>query len=410
MNQAADKATAYWVLRRLRDAGHQALFAGGCVRDMLLRRRVSDYDIATDASPQQVRKLFRRVLLVGEQFGVAMVIRNRRRVEVATFRSDLSYSDGRRPDGVRFASPREDALRRDFTINGMFYDPDADEVIDYVGGREDLAAGLLRTIGEPDERFAEDYLRLVRAVRFAVRLDFRIDPRTADAVKRHAAKIAAISGERVFDELSKMLSQPSAAEALTKLAELGLATCIFGNVASDAVLWNAAVARVAGVAGRKDLTRTLAALLCDLPGRAVTRMIRRWGAPNELRDAMVWIGQHRDDWRGLGEMDLAAFRKLVGHTQFARLRAIWRVRAGDGARSVGRLVARRLREIHDKPLPEPLLTGADLIEMGLAEGPALGKLLAEAYDAQLNLEVRTRKDALARVRERIDHRGTEPQR
>jgi poly(A) polymerase len=400
VGQAADKATSMWVLRRLRDAGHQALFAGGCVRDMLLGRRTNDYDIATDASPEQVRKLFRRVLLVGEQFGVAMVIKNRRRVEVATFRSDLSYSDGRRPDGVRFASPREDALRRDFTINGMFYDPLADEVIDYVGGRADLAAGVVRTIGEPDERFAEDYLRLVRAVRFAVRLGFRIDPRTAEAVTKHAAKIVAISGERIFDELSKMLSAPTAAEALDMLAELGLAPHVLGDVAGDASLWGGAVFRVASVATRKDITLTLAALLCDVPAKTVTGMVRRWGASNELRDAILYLGEHRDDWRDLDEMDLAAFRKLAGHEQFGRLRAIWRSRA---AGAVRRLVGRRLREFEGEPLPEPLVTGADLIEMGLGQGPALGRVLREAYDAQLNLNVRTRSEALAWAAKRIDH-------
>jgi poly(A) polymerase len=406
MAEAAGKVTALWVLRRLRAAGHQALFAGGCVRDMLLGRPVTDYDVATDASPSQVRGLFRRVLLVGEKFGVAMVIHRRRKVEVATFRSDLSYSDGRRPDGVRFSTPREDALRRDFTINGMFYDPVAREVIDYVGGRGDLAAGVIRTIGKPDERFAEDYLRLVRAVRFAIRLGFDIDPDTAAAVAKFAPRIAAISGERIFDELSKMLSLPSAAEALRKLSELGLAVHILGGLACDKDLWAAAVDCVAAVAGRKDLTLTLAAMLAELPARKVAGMIRRWGAANDLRDALVWLGQHRDDWRGLGEMPLSSFRKLAGHGQFARLRALWRVRArlADGATRAGsmnRLVTRRLREIPGgEALPEPLVTGADLIAMGLTPGPAMGKALREAYDAQLNLEVRTRREALARA-ERI---------
>ena len=416
MAEVAGKATALWVLRRLRSAGHQALFAGGCVRDMLLGRSVTDYDVATDASPDQVRGLFRRVLLVGEKFGVAMVIHKGRRVEVATFRSDLSYSDGRRPDGVRFSTPREDALRRDFTINGMFYDPLAREVIDYVGGQADLAAGVIRTIGKPDERFAEDYLRLVRAVRFAVRLGFDIDPDTASAVAKYAPRIAAISGERIFDELSKMLSPASAGEALRKLAELDLAAHVLGGLACDKELWAAAVDSVSAVAGRKDLTLTLAALVAELPVRTVAGMIRRWGASNDLRDAILWLGQHRDDWRELGSMPLSSFRKLAGHRQFARLRALWRTRAGlaDGAAragAIGRLVTRRLREIPGRePLPEPLVTGADLIAMGLPPGPAMGKALREAYDAQLDLEVATRREALARAKKGIDHRDTEAQR
>ena len=410
MADAAGKSTALWVLRRLRQAGHQALFAGGCVRDMLLRRRVTDYDVATDASPSQVHGLFRRVLLVGEKFGVAMVIHRGRKVEVATFRSDLSYSDGRRPDGVRFTSPREDALRRDFTINGMFYDPVAREVIDYVGGREDLAAGVVRTIGKPDERFAEDYLRLIRAVRFAVRLGFVIAPATAAAVAKYAPKISAISGERVFDELSKMLSLRSAADALRKLAELGLAPHVLGELAGDDGLWSTAVGRVEAVAKRKDLTLALAAMLVELPARAVAGMIRRWGASNDRRDAIVWLGKHLDDWQELKGMDLACFRKLAGHGQFARLRALWRAeaqRACGRADATSRLVTRRLKEIPGgEALPEPLLTGTDLMGMGLTSGPAMGRMLAEAYDAQLNLEVRTRKEAVARAKAILRRRGT----
>lgn len=402
MAEAAGKSTALWVLRRLRQAGHQALFAGGCVRDMLLGRRVSDYDVATDASPSQVNALFRRVLLVGEKFGVAMVIHRGRMVEVATFRSDLSYSDGRRPDGVKFTSPREDALRRDFTINGMFYDPVSREVIDYVGGRDDLAAGVIRTIGTPDERFAEDYLRLIRAVRFAVRLGFVIAPATASAVAKYAPKISAISGERIFDELSKMLSLPSATEALRKLAELGLARHVLGELAGDEGLWSAALARVDAVAKRKDLTLTLGALLAELPARAVASKIRRWGASNDLRNSLVWLGEHIRQWGDLKAMPLASFRKLAGHGEFPRLRSLWRVEAqlarGRGD-STSRQVTRRLKEIPDGlALPDPLLTGADLIGMGLKPGPAMGKMLAEAYDAQLNLETLTRKEALAKAK------------
>lgn len=409
MADPADKATALWVLRRLRQAGHQALFAGGCVRDMLLGRRVTDYDLATDASPSDVRGLFRRVLLVGEKFGVAMVIHRGRMVEVATFRSDLSYSDGRRPDGVRFTSPREDSLRRDFTINGMFYDPIAREVIDYVGGRRDLAAGVVRTIGKPEERFAEDYLRLIRAVRFAVRLEFVIAPATAAAVAKYAPRISAISGERIFDELSKMLSLPSAAEALRKLAELGLAPHVLGELAADDVLWPAAVARVEALAKRKDLTLTLAAMLGELPAKAVAGLTRRWGASNDLRNALVYLGKHLDDWRQLKAMPLASFRKLAGHGQFDRLRALWRAearRAGGRAEATGRLVMRRLREIPGgHALPEPLLTGTNLMDMGVKPGPEIGRMLAEAYDAQLNLEVRTRKKAVARAKAILRGRG-----
>ena len=396
MAEAATKATALWVVRRLRKAGFQALLAGGCVRDMLLGRRSTDYDVATDATPRQVKRLFGHVLLVGAKFGVAMVMHRKRRVEVATFRSDLSYSDGRRPDGVRFSSPRADALRRDFTINGMFYDPAGGRVIDYVGGRRDLVAGVVRTIGPADERFAEDYLRMLRAVRFAVRLGFRIDRATAAAVRTHAGKIVAISGERVFDELSKMLSPASAPEALERMGALGLARPVFPELFSAAGTWGAALERVRLAAGRKDLPLTLGALLGDLPAEAIGRIIRRWGASNDLREALKWLARHRDAWRAAAEMPLADFRRLAGHKHFERLRALWRIRerlATGGGRCSGR-AAGRLREIPGRvALPAPLVTGADLLEMHVPEGPELGRLLRAVYDAQLNGRIHTRAEA-----------------
>ncbi len=404
MARAATRLTALWVVQRLRRAGHQALFAGGCVRDMLLGRRSTDYDVATDATPQQVRRLFPRVLLIGAKFGVAMVIRRGRQVEVATFRSDLSYSDGRRPDQVTFASPKEDALRRDFTVNGMFYDPLAGEVIDYVGGRRDLAAKIVRTIGGADERFAEDYLRMLRAARFAVRLGFRIAPATAAAARKHADRIAAISGERIFDELSKMLSLPSAVEALRRMEELKLARHVLPELFAAESLWPGALRCVAAVAKRKDLTLTLAALFADLEPTRIGPMIRRWGGSNELGDALKWLTCHADDWRTAGEIPLADFRRLAGHEQFDRLWVLWRVReklAGGGRRS--RWAARRLRGIPGgEALPEPFVTGLDLLKMHLPEGPLLGRMLREVYDAQLNLQVRNRRQALAWARSRIE--------
>ena len=404
MAQPADKATALWVVRRLREAGFQALFAGGCVRDMLLGRRVADYDVASDATPPQVAGLFRRVLLVGAKFGVAMVIRRGRTVEVATFRSDVSYSDGRRPDAVRFSSPRQDALRRDFTINGMFYDPVAEEVIDHVGGRRDLRRRVVRTIGSPDERFSEDYLRMLRAPRFAVRLGFKIDPATRRAIEKHAHRIVAVSGERVFDELVKMLSEPTAAAALDCLAELRLLRHVLPELGEAPALERAAIQRVGRVAARRDLTLVLGALLMDQPPRAIRGIVRRWGASNDLRDMLQWMAARRDDWRRAGEMPLAEFRKLVGHEHFERLRTLWRwrERAETGAARCARRIAGRRREIPGgAALPGAFVTGADLLAMGLPEGPRLGRLLREAYDEQLSLRLRSRRAALAWVRARI---------
>ena len=379
MSNAAPKSAAMIVLRRLRKAGFQALFAGGCVRDMLLGLRCSDYDIATDATPDDVRKLFPHVLLVGTKFGVAMVVFDKRKVEVTTFRTDLSYQDGRRPTGVKFSSPKEDAQRRDFTINGMFFDPVANEVIDYVGGREDLAAKVLRTIGSADERFGEDYLRMIRAVRFAVRLGFAIDPDTAAGIARFAPRITSISGERIYEELTKMLARPSAAEALRKLEEFKLAEAIlpemFGRsmgvspmsstgilpMSSTGILpvndagvspalgenrgqapfsqrqqrekgasphFRWAVERVEAVAEFGDVVLALAAMLCELPVRQIHAITRRWGASNEVREGLSWMAEHWNDWHTAAGVHPQAERSpLEGGTQTMPLHQFKRLMA-----------------------------------------------------------------------------------
>ena len=396
MSRPATKATALWVIRRLQRAGHAALLAGGCVRDMLMGHRSSDYDVATSATPHQVKKLFGHVLLIGAKFGVAMVIHKGRKVEVTTFRTDLSYSDGRRPDGVRFTTPAEDASRRDFTINGMFYDPVDEEVIDYVGGRADLAAGLIRAIGSPDERLGEDYLRMLRAVRFAVRFDFRIDPTTAQAIRKHAAKITTISGERTYDELSKMLSIGSAAQALRRLDRLDLARAILPELLSGG-LWPAAVRRVEAVARRRDLTLAFAALLCELPGSSISRIVRRWGGPNDLRDAVKWIAGHLGDWRTAADMPPCQFKRILAGPHYDRLRVLWGVeerRRTHGARHAARISGRARAIPPGQVAPPPLVTGDDLLGMGLSEGRRLGQCLRALYDAQLNGELRSRRAAL----------------
>src|SRR5438874_117504 len=209
------------VVRRLRAAGFQALWAGGCVRDRLLGREPHDYDVATDARPEQVQQVFRRTAAFGASFGVVQV-NGPFPVEVATFRSDVSYSDGRHPDAVVFSSPEEDARRRDFTINGMFFDPIADQLIDYVGGERDLHDRVLRAIGDPAARFAEDKLRLLRAVRFATRFGLTLDPATADAVRAMADQIGVVSAGRIADELRKLLTNSRRADGMRLLDEVGL--------------------------------------------------------------------------------------------------------------------------------------------------------------------------------------------
>src|SRR6266849_4302512 len=219
MLMSAAKQHATNIVRTLGERGYQAYLVGGCVRDLLLGREPADYDVATDGTPQQVMEIFPQTFAVGAQFGVVLVALPKAEsgesvvgpgatvpmVEVATFRSDIGYSDGRHPNEVRFSKdPQEDVRRRDFTINGLLLDPLTNEVLDYVGGREDLKAGIVRTIGEPQHRFAEDKLRMLRAVRFAARFGYRIDPATLAAIRRLAAQIHRVSRERVRDELTKI--------------------------------------------------------------------------------------------------------------------------------------------------------------------------------------------------------------
>src|SRR6202171_5262458 len=243
------KQHAAEIVRTLRERGHQAYFAGGCVRDLLLSREPADYDVATDATPRQVMEIFPQTYAVGEQFGVVLVPesqssgatgvlarqgeRTNATVEVATFRSDVGYSDGRHPDEVRFTkSPQEDVQRRDFTINGMMLDPATNEVLDFVGGRDDLKAGIVRAIGDPERRFTEDKLRMLRAVRFAARFDYKIDPATMAAIQKLAPKINQVSCERVREELTKMLTEGQARKAFELLDTSGLLPEVLPEIAA----------------------------------------------------------------------------------------------------------------------------------------------------------------------------------
>src|SRR5437773_9267736 len=218
------------VAERLRERGHIAYFAGGCVRDMVRGLTPKDYDIATDARPEVVQKIFPRTYAVGVHFGVIIVLENGFQFEVATFRSDDAYIDGRHPSAVRFSSPEEDAKRRDFTINGMFYDPVAEEVIDFVGGRSDVAAKLVRAIGDPAQRFAEDRLRMLRAVRFATALDYKIDSQTWDALLASAPSINQISAERIRDVLVRIFISPNRVRGWELLDSSGVMRAIFAEL------------------------------------------------------------------------------------------------------------------------------------------------------------------------------------
>jgi len=344
------------------------------------------------------------VLMVGAKFGVAMVMDHGRRIEVATFRDDLSYSDGRRPDSVRFCSARQDALRRDFTINGMFYDPLGDEVVDYVDGRKDLAAGVIRAIGDADRRFAEDYLRMLRAVRFAAKLDFRIADDTLRAIRRYGPRLDRISGERVREELEKMLTGPRAGEAVARLDGLGLLKVVLAELYLPAERADLAIKRVAALAGHTDLTGMTAALLCGLSRTELRAVHRRWGASNAMRDAVIWLCDRLADWRKLPGASLAGLKRVRGHACWSQLAAlVARGETADAdARADWRAVRRRARAIDPERLaPDPLVSGDDLKRLGLSPGPRLGAVLRQVYEAQLNEQLHDRRQALRFARDLI---------
>ncbi len=389
------------VVRRLREHGHEAFWAGGCVRDRLLGLAPTDMDIATDAPPDRVVELFTRTRKVGVQFGVVLVRQGPHWLEVATFRTDMEYRDGRRPEQVVFTNAREDALRRDFTINGLFYDPLEDRVIDYVDGRRDLEARIVRAIGDPDARFAEDHLRVLRAVRFAARFSFTLDPATAEAARRYAASLSRISAERIREELERMLTHASRAEAFRMAGELGLLEHLWPEATWSAEQIRRAVATLAALPEDCDSVTGLAGLLADRPAPECRRIAAALRLSNRATSDLLWVVEHVDAVEQAEILCRPAFKKLLAHPRFDSLLAVHRavcvarglsVAANDHARQ------RRDRIPAAEVAPPPLVTGDDLIAMGLRPGPPFRKILDTLYDEQLDDRLRTREEALARAR------------
>lgn len=398
-----ERAAARRVVESLQQAGHKAFYAGGCVRDAILGRPVSDYDVATSARPQEVQRLFKRTLKVGVQFGIVVAVFGPHKVEIATFRSDGLYLDGRRPDSVVFSSPEEDARRRDFTINGLFFDPLTEQVHDFVGGRQDLLKGVVRAIGSPQDRFNEDHLRLIRAVRFAARLHFRIDSETRAAIVELRAKLAKVSAERLLQELTKILGHRSRARGLAEVLELGILAVIDDELAADVGRRRADTERCLDLLGQDPVLPW--AILCDSPERA-DRVLRRLRSSNELREGAVALLEAAPDFAGYPGWPLSKRKRLLRlkhrarHLELLRLRilastgdldpllAIDRDLAAYGARGDGSI---------DAP---PLVTGDLLKELGLRPGRRFKVLLDAAEDAQLEGEV-DRDALIAQLRARF---------
>ncbi len=391
----SNRQAATEVIEHLQRHGFQALLAGGCVRDMLLGRPAKDYDVATSARPDDVMRLFRRTLKVGAKFGVVIVLTQGRQVEVATFRSEAGYEDGRHPTQVQFTSAAEDASRRDFTINGMFFDPLKEQIIDYVGGQTDLEKQIIRTIGDPDERFSEDYLRMLRAVRFSTRLGFPIESQTYAAIRRNAAKIVRISGERIAAELEGILAHPNRAAGASMLIETGLAEAIFPGFAGGRAAKGAAV--LAQLRKKVDFPLALGALFADFPTDFALERTEVLKLSRSQIKHMKFLLAHRGrlvEW----DMSLARLKKLLAEPYFSDLYALERAirKATVGNQGVAPLIKlrRRIRDLgRIEVKPRPLLDGHDLMHLGVVPGPLLGRLVDELYTAQLEGQVQTREQA-----------------
>ena len=396
---------AVHVAAELSRAGHLALFAGGCVRDRLLGKTPKDYDVATDAPPPRVREVFgrRRTLAVGESFGVIVVLPDRTRfpdaqqVEVATFREEAGYADGRRPDAVRFSTPEKDARRRDFTINGLFEDPASGEVIDHVGGRADLALKVIRAIGDPAERMEEDRLRLLRAVRFAATLAFDLAPATAEAVRSRADGLPAVSGERIGQEMRRVLVDPNRVRGVQLLRDLDLLPQVAPAVAAAADLPR--TFRVLAALG-ENTTFPLALAAFSLGVGDAGEPVRRWRLSNAEAQRAGDLLTDADALHDFAALPLHRKKRLLARDHAADLIALTRaVRVADGEPTADADAAAAI--LRDTPpadlAPPPLLTGRDLIAAGLKPGPDFKAKLDAAYDAQLNGEVTTTAEALAVV-------------
>lgn len=417
------------IIDRLRAAGHTAYLVGGCVRDLLLGRTPNDFDVATSARPDELLRLFPRADRVGAHFGVVLVHEEGAHVEVATFRSDLEYLDGRHPEAVRFETdPREDALRRDFTINALLFDPITGEVLDFTNGRADLDAKIVRAIGDPEIRFREDHLRLMRAVRFAARLGFEIEPRTFAAMRRLAPLIQTVSAERVRDELARILMEGGVRRGLELMDATGLLHEVLPEIEAmkgveqppefhpEGDVWTHTLIMLDGLRN-PSLELALGVLLHDVgkpPTFRVAERIRfdghveegvklahallnRLRFPNHTIEQVEALIANHMKFRETPHMRESTLKRFIRMPDFEEHMELHRL---DCLSSHGHLdnyefVRRKQLEVPPEELkPKPLITGDDLIAQGMKPGPIFGKLLHEIEDAQLEGRITTREEAL----------------
>ncbi len=429
------------VVSRLRHAGHTAYFAGGCVRDMLLQRPFKDIDIASDASPDEVEALFEHTHAIGKAFGVIQVLLEGEAFEVATFRQDLEYTDGRRPAGIKPSSPEEDALRRDFTVNGLFWDPEHAEVLDYVQGQEDLRNRVIRAIGDPDLRFAEDHLRVLRAVRFTSVLGFDLDPDTLASIQRNVHLLQKVSPERIYVELIRLLTEsrhPGA--ALNLLADTG----ILGQILPEALrmkgceqppdyhpegdVWTHTCLMLDGMESPSPAL-ALAVLLHDIAkpetrtveegrirfqghaqvGAAVAdQWLRKMRVSNALRKTVVGMVDRHMNFMNVPHMKTSRLKKMVAHADFAEELRLHRLdcRYSNGITESAEILEKVYADfLQEEALPSPWISGKDLLDLGLPAGPEVGTWKNRAYEQQLEGHHPDRASLLRWVRLHLNRSG-----
>lgn len=406
---AAQREFAIEIVRRLRGAGFEALWAGGCVRDELLGLVPKDYDVATSATPQQIRNVFgrRRTLAIGASFGVITVLGPRAagQIDVATFRSDAAYSDGRHPDSVTFTTAEHDAARRDFTINGLFYDPVAEHVVDYVGGQEDLKRRVIRAIGDPRLRFGEDKLRMLRAVRFAAAFEFEIDAETAKAIGEMAPAVTGVSAERIGAEIRRMLIDERRADAIELLRETRLLPHVLPEVERlEDIAFDEVKRRLCALRG-PTLSLALATLLCSeldaasaQPDQtpAVNAIGRRLRFTNKEAERTAWLLRHVGAIAEAPQLPWPRLQRLLVDEGAGELVALREAIAGLDDAAAG-FCRERLAWPDERLNPRPLVGGSDLIARGLQPGPEFAPLLERIRDAQLEGQITTPAEALALV-------------